>query len=343
MPSVCGEIECSPGYTGPDCSSLEQDKIPPEVIYCPGDIWVATINGSAQVTWDVPEFTDNQGISSLNIMNPSLKPGQALHWGIYDISYIAYDAAENSASCTFKIYVLESFCPPLDPPISGNQICEDWGPGGRFKVCRIECDPDKEFSTPVPKFYTCGAEGFWRPNPNIDPTAPFVYPACSTATAAQKIFKIKLQYLAQVLCSKAGKGVLKDKIIKALQELNKEWRFSACDKISEEECEGLGVNVNCIQKATGGRSRVKRQELESQKYDLEISFPTIDGDEVVNLDGSRRERIERLLEQIILEENSLNVNGSLPGTTLDRASVSVSQSFACPIGSVVRDSACVPR
>ena len=63
------------------------------------------------------------------------------------------------------------------------------------------------------------------------------------------------------------------------------------------------VNVNCIQKATGGRSRVKRQELESQKYDLEISFPTLDGDEVVNLDGSRRERLERLLEQIILEDN----------------------------------------
>merc|ERR1712088_1069132 len=54
------------------------------------------------------------------------------------------------------------------------------------------------------------------------------------------------------------------------------------------------------------------------------------------------ERIERLLEQIILEENSLNVNGSLPGTILDRASVTLSQSFACPIGSVVRGSACVP-
>jgi len=340
MPSICGKKTCPPGYVGPDCLSLQEDKIPPQVEYCPGDIWIATKNGSASVTWDLPRFTDNQGIARM--VEPTITRGQVLQWNIYDVSYVAYDLADNSAHCTFKIYVLESFCPPLDPPEGGIQNCEDWGPGGRFKVCRINCTDGKKFSQTVPEFYTCGAEGFWRPNPNSDPTAPFVYPACSVSSPAQKIFKIKLQYLAQVLCSKAGQGVLKDKIINALQDLNKEWRFSACDKISEEECEGLGVNVNCIQKATGGRSRVKRQELESQKYDLEISFPTIDGDEVVNLDGSRRERIERLLEQIILEENSLNVNGSLPGTTLDRASVSVSQSFACPIGSVVRDSACVP-
>ena len=340
MPSICGKKTCPPGYVGPDCNSLQEDKIPPQVEYCPGDIWIATKNGSASVTWDLPRFTDNQGIARM--VEPTISRGQVLQWDIYDVSYVAYDLADNSAHCTFKIYVLESFCPPLDPPEGGIQNCEDWGPGGRFKVCRINCTDGKKFSQTVPEFYTCGAEGFWRPNPNSDPTAPFVYPACSVSSPAQKIFKIKLQYLAQVLCSKAGQGVLKDKIISALQDLNKEWRFSACDKISEEECEGLGVNVNCIQKATGGRSRVKRQELDSQKYDLEISFPTIDGDEGVNLDGSRRERIERLLEQIILEENSLNVNGSLPGTTLDRASVTVSQSFSCPIGSVVRGSECVP-
>ena len=136
-----------------------------------------------------------------------------------------------------------------------------------------------KFSQPVPQFYTCGAEGFWRPNPNKNPASQFIYPACSAATPAKKIFKIKLQYLAQVLCSKAGQGVLKTKIINALQELNKEWRFSACDKINEKDCEDLGVKVDCIQKNSG---RVRRQLEVDQKYDLEISIPTIEGDEAVN-------------------------------------------------------------
>ncbi len=73
------------------------------------------------------------------------------------------------------------------------------------------------------QFYTCGAEGFWRPSPGApdgaggagggpgesapgDPSsAPFVYPACSVTRPAQKIFKIKLDYLTDVLCNDAGK------------------------------------------------------------------------------------------------------------------------------------------
>ena len=64
----------------------------------------------------------------------------------------------------FSCFLPDSFCPPLDPPQGGSQQCEDWGPGGRFKVCRIRCDEGLRFSQAVPQFYTCGAEGFWRPN-----------------------------------------------------------------------------------------------------------------------------------------------------------------------------------
>ena len=75
---------------------------------------------------------------------------------------------------------MHSFCPPLDPPEGGGLNCEEWGPGGRFSVCRIYCEAGKKFSQPVPQFYTCGAEGFWRPNlnalgsVNTDPFTPLV-------------------------------------------------------------------------------------------------------------------------------------------------------------------------
>ena len=257
MPSICGERKCPPGYVGPDCSSQKNDKIPPTVTECPGDLWVATRNGSAFVTWDTPKFTDNQAVSTLNIQKPSLSPGQALHWGTYEISYIAYDDAGNSATCAFKIYVVEEFCPPLVPPEGGTQSCEDWGPGG---------------------------------------------------------------------------------IIKGL---NEEWRLSACDKISQEECKDFNVDINCVKKAS---NKVKRQANEvDQKYDLEISFPTLDGEDAININDGRRKKIERLLQEIIIDENNLSVDNILPGTLLDPASVDITQSFSCPLGSVVIDSTCVPR
>ena len=71
------------------------------------------------------------------------------------------------------------------------------------------------------------------------------FPACSNATKAQKITKLKLSYIARVLCNDAGKGVLQQRIVDALEELNKEWKFSTCTKFSEDECADWGININC--------------------------------------------------------------------------------------------------
>ena len=333
MPSICGKTQC----IGSGCDT-NVDKIPPIVVTCPGDVWVADRNGSTPVKWNEPVFRDDRGVSLLNIQKPDLSPGQVLQWGAYEIAYIAYDEAGNSATCHFKIYVVKEFCPPIGHPQGGTQTCEEWGPGNIFKTCSIKCDPGKKFSQPVPQFYTCGAEGFWRPSPNKNPAAEFVYPVCSDATPAQKIFRIKLQYLAQVLCHEGGQNVLKDKIISALQGLNEEWRFSACPKLDKNECKDFGVDVNCVKKAS---NKVKRQADEvDQKYDLEISLPTLGGDDAINIKNGRREKIQRLLEEIILNENNLDIDSRLPGAVLD--SVDISESFACPTGSIVIDGTCVP-
>ena len=61
--------------------------------------------------------------------------------------------------------------------MGGVQVCKDWGAGGQFKVCEITCNPGLRFSEEVPEFYTCGAEGFWRPT--RDPSMPLIYPSCS--------------------------------------------------------------------------------------------------------------------------------------------------------------------
>merc|ERR1712079_878064 len=89
------------------------------------------------------------------------------------------------------------------------------------------------------------------------------------------------------------------------------------------------------------RLRLRRQAPgEEQAYQLEIKFPTKDTDEVTNGQG-QQERIERLIQSIILEQNKLAVNDKLPNTILDKTSVAVQQSFTCPDGDVVSDTECV--
>lgn len=62
----------------------------------------------------------------------------------------------------------------------------------------------------VPDFYTCGAEGFWRPTQ--DPTYPLVYPACAPASPAQRVFNIDMQFPSSVICNAAGQNVLSERI-----------------------------------------------------------------------------------------------------------------------------------
>jgi hypothetical protein len=80
-------------------------QIPPRVEHCPGDLWVVARNGSAVVSWDEPEFSDNIGISNV-VERSGHRPGQSLLWGTYHIAYVAYDQAGNTATCSFKVYVL---------------------------------------------------------------------------------------------------------------------------------------------------------------------------------------------------------------------------------------------
>jgi len=80
-------------------------KVPPRVEHCPGDLWVVAQNGSAVVTWDEPEFSDNVGVAQI-VERSGHRPGQSLLWGTYQIAYVGYDQAGNSATCSFKVYVL---------------------------------------------------------------------------------------------------------------------------------------------------------------------------------------------------------------------------------------------
>ncbi|XP_055681349.1 sushi, von Willebrand factor type A, EGF and pentraxin domain-containing protein 1 isoform X2 [Lutzomyia longipalpis] len=374
VPSSCGQKKCSPGYTGPQCQQLEVDKEPPHVEHCPGDLWVIARNGSAVVNWDEPHFSDNIGVVKIAEKNGH-RPGQTLLWGSYDITYVAADAAGNTATCTFKVSLLPEFCPPLADPLGGTQVCKDWGAGGQFKVCEIACHPGLRFSEPIPEFYTCGAEGFWRPT--NDPSKPLVYPSCSPAKPAQRVFRIKMLFPSDVLCNEAGQGVLRQRVKNAVNSLNRDWNFCSYSTEGSRECKDLQIDVNCDHYRGGNSNRVKRQSssgtdddggiyvLDAQipvenetagdtasrnrqgrqqngdTYTLEIAFPAVN-DPVLHSSTGERTDVRTLLQKLILEEDQFAVQDILPNTVPDPASLDLTSEYACPVGQVVMVPDCVP-
>jgi hypothetical protein len=333
-PGMCGKKICTPGYTE-DCATLERDKTPPRVHYCPGDLRVIAANSSTVVTWEAPEFRDNVGVKNIQELH-TVRSGQMFDRGNYEITYVAYDEAGNAAQCHFMVYVLKEFCPELPNPIGGGKRCADWGSG--FKICSIYCDPNLRFSEPVPDFYSCGAEGFWRPTSN--PAQPLTFPACSTANPAQRVFKIKLNFPTSVFCNDAGQGVLQSKIQAALVNLNKDWNLCSNQINDGGKCSGLRVNVDCKQK-----SRVRRQQSDSTDsdtghYEVAISFPAT-SDPVRNINSNEKSTIQSLVEKIILESNHFDVGETLPNVVPDPSSLSLDDEFICPEGQVVVAPHCV--
>ena len=58
------------------------------------------------VTWNEPIFNDESGQEVKVVNLGGLKPDMPLQWGTYDVAYVAYDQAGNTAQCAFKIYVV---------------------------------------------------------------------------------------------------------------------------------------------------------------------------------------------------------------------------------------------
>lgn len=172
-------------------------------------------------------------------------------------------------------------------------------------MCEIACNPGLKFSEDVPEFYTCGAEGFWRPT--LDPSKPLVYPSCSrkffmqcfplsvwpkiihciiflqilASKPAQRVFRIQMHFPSDVLCNEAGQTVLRQRVSLAVNSLNRDWNFCSYSTEGSRECKELQINVKCNHYRGGNSAnRVKRQIIEMKKlqdesgtYVLDASVP----------------------------------------------------------------------
>ncbi|UYV83192.1 clec-78 [Cordylochernes scorpioides] len=331
-PGRCGETVCPLGLAGEDCQILQQDKAPPQILYCPPDMWVLTPNSTVPVTWSPPNFTDDIDHNFQLAEIHNFQPGQSFMKGTYDLHYVAVDPTGNSAQCRFKIHILNELCNLPLPPVGGQRHCSDWGPSGRFKVCSISCDRDLAFSQNVPRFYSCGAEGYWLPS--SAPGRALVFPACAPKRPAQRIFRVEMNFPSSVVCSESGKKILHAKIAEGLGKVNQEWKV--CSDASS--CSGLRVNVKCNK-----IRRVARQARDPENtdiYTVEVYFPA-SNDPVTSTITQEQSTVREVVESAVIQNSAFDVRSTLPNVSPDLTSLEMATDFACPPGQVVVAPNCV--
>ncbi|XP_065060118.1 uncharacterized protein LOC135687479 [Rhopilema esculentum] len=108
-----------------------QDKTPPRIINCPADINKKISTAQIIITWPKPTFYDAIGVTVVE--EPAIPSGS--YWQIgqsASMQYRIYDAAGNSAKCSFKVSVSSFQCPTL----TGDQysVIQEMTPNSRYIV-----------------------------------------------------------------------------------------------------------------------------------------------------------------------------------------------------------------
>nr|XP_006816608.1 PREDICTED: sushi, von Willebrand factor type A, EGF and pentraxin domain-containing protein 1-like [Saccoglossus kowalevskii] len=137
------------------------DKEPPKVLHCPESMFVETAEQyPTDIQWEDATFTDNVGIK--DILPFFRNPGGTLTWGIHHIKYIAKDAANNAAECSFNIVIEPKSCGLPDGPLNGVPDCVDWLYG---EICNPTCNEGYVFYEGTAKsVYVCGVDAKWSPS-----------------------------------------------------------------------------------------------------------------------------------------------------------------------------------
>ncbi|XP_078614163.1 uncharacterized protein LOC144883476 [Branchiostoma floridae x Branchiostoma japonicum] len=136
------------------------DKQAPVVTSCPADV-IEIFTESRYVTsviWDEPQFHDNVGVTEIW---KARQPGGTLTWGLYNVRYTGWDAAGNSADCSFVLHIQPKTCGVPVGPRNGNANCVSWLYG---LFCQPTCNAGLIFFEDPAITYACGAQAEWNPS-----------------------------------------------------------------------------------------------------------------------------------------------------------------------------------
>ncbi|XP_033113942.1 uncharacterized protein LOC117114394 [Anneissia japonica] len=342
VPSVCGGSSCPEGYQGTLCNILI-DKIPPVITYETGDTRIVNQESRLSVgEWIEPIFTDNIGIVNIT---QSHRVGQVFAWGEYLIVYVAYDAALNSATYQFKLYVLPFNCMKPAPPVKGLSACGNWQWG---VFCSIACNPGFEFTSLPNPYYVCAQEGVWdtrRPN------EPFIFPACAQTENPSATIDLSLDYTINQCDNETISTQTENP--SATIDLSLDYTINQCDNetistlITEFEgvmnelnmflgicgaptCDfgAAGVVVEC---AVTLERRRKRQAVG------ETASVTV----AISTNGTTTTSDGRSIDEVLVEQAAAGNLTTATGGAVDTSNLVVTTTLVCNPGSVLNGNMCV--
>lgn len=80
---------------------------------------------------------------------------------------------------------------------------------------------------------------------------------------------------SDVLCNKAGQGVLRQKVTNSVNALNRDWNFCSYSVEGTRECKDIQIDVKCDHYRGGQNNRAKRQVKDGGVYVLEAEIPVL--------------------------------------------------------------------
>ncbi|VDO90732.1 unnamed protein product [Haemonchus placei] len=249
-------------------------------------------------------------------------------WGEYDVLYVAQDNASNTAECSFKVHVSREHCPQLEEPVNGVQACESWGPQLRYKACSIECRDGYEFSRPPAIFYTCAADGMWRPR--LRNQLIFRYPQCTKSVPATRVMLMRVSYPGSSPCSEASRDALRMRLLASIHSINQKWDI--CSLTDINGCVGARVDVGCS-------DDFARSRRESPSFKVRVELP-VKRDPVLNSVSGQKSKVVDVLQNEIINQGAFNLEKVLPNGRPDLTSFQLLDEFHCQSGQVTVDDVC---
>ncbi|CAB3409320.1 unnamed protein product [Caenorhabditis bovis] len=294
---------------------------------CPSEMVVSSSERETNISWNEPTFI---GVNPIKKIEKNLKQGQMMTWGEYDVLYVATDNATNQAECSFKIRIGKANCEDLADPVNGLQSCEKWGPQLKYKACSIECRDGFEFPTPPAIFYTCGADGEWRPNKHS--MTIFKYPQCTKHVPATKVVLVRIVYASSPACTESSRQAFVLKVQQTINAIDSKWKM--CSLTDTTGCVGTQVRVNCDADST------RRRRADTAPFNVEIEIPVkrrLIADPTTGRETAIRDALHNEITSGVL-----NFEKVLPNGRPDLSTLRILEQFNCQAGQIVVRDVCVP-
>ncbi|OWF54931.1 Fibropellin-1 [Mizuhopecten yessoensis] len=298
----------------PVCTSCLSPAKKSLSLTCPKDVYLVSTLPYSPVSWSL---SHHQGVLSVRTNMPS---GTVLPPGRHIVIYTALDTNNNTAVCSFRIYIRENQCefPSLVGGVA--KTCRTGGFGNSYTGCSLSCPSlHHTLSQTTPLLYTCGPLGWW--DSVADRTCDPTYPTCGNITSTALVnLKVRLVYSAALTTCQQVRNSLETYIRQHVTALDKHWGNTMCTQLG---CTDVVLTITCSSPAPV----------------VEIVISNIAMTLIIT--GGDSKSPKEIFTQALLDLDRFHFEEQIPNTNPLIGLSTVESTLICPDGHLLVDTDCV--